>query len=57
MLTIMFFGGINLLAFGVIGEYIGRMYESVKGRPLYVMESVYPPIASAVSPWPAGAKK
>jgi len=43
MLTIMFFGGINLLAFGIIGEYIGRMYESVKGRPLYVMESVYPP--------------
>jgi dolichol-phosphate mannosyltransferase len=43
MLTIMFFGGINLLSFGVIGEYIGRMYESVKGRPLYVLESVYPP--------------
>ena len=44
MLTILFFGGINLLAFGVIGEYIGRMYESVKGRPLYVVESVYPPV-------------
>lgn len=43
MLTIMFFGGINLLAFGVIGEYIGRMYEAVKGRPLYIIESVYPP--------------
>jgi dolichol-phosphate mannosyltransferase len=56
MLTIMFFGGINLLAFGVIGEYIGRMYESVKGRPLYVMESVYPPASSAATSWPAGAK-
>ncbi len=43
MLTMMFFGGINLLAFGVLGEYIGRMYESVKGRPLYVIESEYPP--------------
>lgn len=42
MLTIMFFGGINLLSFGIIGEYLGRMYESVKGRPLYVVESVYP---------------
>lgn len=43
MLTVMFFGGINLLGFGVIGEYIGRMYESVKGRPLYIVESIYPP--------------
>lgn len=43
MLTIMFFGGINLLSFGIIGEYLGRMYESIKGRPLYVLERVYPP--------------
>jgi len=42
MLTLMFFGGINLLAFGIIGEYVGRMYEAVKGRPLYVVESVHP---------------
>ena len=42
MLTIMFFGGINLLAFGIIGEYLGRMFESVKGRPLYIVESIYP---------------
>ena len=55
MLTIMFFGGINLLAFGVIGEYIGRMYESVKGRPLYVVESIYPPI-TATTPCPEGVK-
>ena len=44
MLTMMFFGGINLLGFGIIGEYIGRMYESVKGRPLYIVEGVYPPL-------------
>ena len=43
MLTIMFFGGLNLLGFGIIGEYIGRMYETVKERPLYVIESVFPP--------------
>ena len=42
MLTIMFFGGINLLAFGIIGEDLGRMYESIKGRPLYVIESIHP---------------
>ena len=56
MLTILFFGGINLLAFGVIGEYIGRMYESVKGRPLYVVESIYPPISPRETPCPAGVK-
>jgi hypothetical protein len=43
VLTIMFFGGVNLLGFGIIGEYIGRMYETVKERPLYIVESIFPP--------------
>jgi len=43
MLTMMFFGGINLLAFGIIGEYLGRTFEAVKGRPLYIVESIHPP--------------
>ncbi len=41
MLTIIFFGGVQLLALGVIGEYIGRMYESVKARPIYLLEGIY----------------
>ncbi len=41
IITIVFFGGVQLLALGVIGEYLGRMYEAVKARPLYIIEQVY----------------
>jgi polyisoprenyl-phosphate glycosyltransferase len=41
MLTIIFFGGVQLLALGIIGEYIGRMYEAVKSRPIYLIEGIY----------------
>lgn len=41
VITIVFFGGVQLLALGIIGEYLGRMYESVKARPIYIIEQVY----------------
>ena len=41
IITIVFFGGVQLLALGIIGEYLGRMYEASKARPLYVVEQVY----------------
>lgn len=41
LITVIFFGGVQLLALGIIGEYLGRMYEAVKARPIYIVEQVY----------------
>lgn len=34
---LLFFSGINLLSLGIVGEYIARIFDEVKGRPLYVV--------------------
>lgn len=38
MACILFFGGMQLMVLGIIGEYIGRTYEETKRRPLYLIE-------------------
>lgn len=37
IVSVMFFAGIQLISLGVIGEYLGRVYEEVKGRPLFIV--------------------
>ena len=37
VISVMFFAGVQLLSLGIIGEYLGRMYEEVKGRPLFLI--------------------
>jgi polyisoprenyl-phosphate glycosyltransferase len=41
VIVVCFFSGLQLLSLGVMGEYIGRIYEEIRERPKYIIESRY----------------
>ena len=41
MIVVAFFSGIQLLSLGVMGEYVGRIYDETRQRPKYIVESSY----------------
>jgi polyisoprenyl-phosphate glycosyltransferase len=46
MAVVLFLGGVQLLTLGVIGEYLGRVFDETKRRPLYLIEGFLPPTSN-----------
>jgi glycosyltransferase involved in cell wall biosynthesis len=54
LIVILLLGGMQLMTLGIIGEYVGRIYDEVKRRPLYVVRETTNIDTDSVGPRPAG---
>ena len=52
IVIVLFLGGIQLLCLAIIGTYLGHMYEEVKGRPPFIVESILNPPEGVDAPGP-----
>ncbi len=54
IVVISFLGGLQLMAIGVLGEYVGRLFVEAKNRPLYLVEELHPPAQAPRTSWSRG---